>query len=301
MVSSRLRSSRDWIRRKRSDVPDFGDPIVKDLSDRYRQHPAAAHTWWNEGNQRQGLGLPDYRSDNLYVWQRGVDDDAYRESWEYARAHDHFGITDRVAEDGRYGVHTVDVDGRVVSRDLIDSVLELQHLAGAVPGFAGPDPFTVLDIGAGYGRLADRATAAFTHLEWLCVDAVPISTAICAYHLDRVGSRAEVIALDEVESLAAGSIDLAVNVHSFNECSAEAIGWWADFLASREVPRLFIVPNDTQWLETNELDGSRQGYEPVLVDAGYTLVDARHKYRLDASLQRDGLFPEKYLMFELQR
>ena len=46
----------------------------------------------------------------------------------------------------------------------------------------------MLDIGAGYGRLAHRMSAAFPQLEdYCCVDAVPESTFLSEYYLRHRG------------------------------------------------------------------------------------------------------------------
>lgn len=300
-VRRRLGRSKQWVRRKVSSVPDLTDPMVADLSRRYSGHPASGHTHWTVERQRDGLHLPDFRSDNLYVWQRGTPPEAYAASWGYAGRHCRPELVEGLREDGAFGATTVTVDGRVLSRDLVDSVLELDFLLDAVPGFGGPEPFRVLDVGAGYGRLAHRATTALGHLDWQCVDAVPISTALCRHYLDHVGSPATVVELDRAEAeVGPGTVDLAVNVHSFNECPLEAIAWWARFLAERRVPWLFVVPNDTQWLLSSEPDGSKADYGAALLDAGYVLQAARHKYHHDAAVQRHGVYPETYLLFALR-
>jgi hypothetical protein len=93
-------------------------------------------------------------------------------------------------------------------------------------------------------------------------------------------------------------VDLAVNVHSFNECSVATIGWWARFLAERQVPYLFIVPNDVQWLQSTEPDGTKADYEPVLADAGYQVTVVREKYHRDPDVQAGGVYPERYVLLE---
>lgn len=300
-VRQRLGRSKQWVRRKVSAVPDLTDPVVADLNRRYSGHPASGHTVWTVERQRDGLRLPDFRSDNLYVWQRGTPPEAYAASWAYIRDHCRPSLTDALVEDGAFGVATVEVDGRLLSRDLVDSILELDFLLDHVPGLAGPDPKRVLDVGAGYGRLAHRTTTALAHVDYRCVDAVPISTVLCRHYLGHVGSRAEVVELDRAEAeVVPGAVDLAVNVHSFNECPLSAISWWARFLAEREVPYLFVVPNDTQWLLSSEPDGTKGDYEAALIDAGYVLEVARHKYHRDAAVQRAGVYPEKYLLFALR-
>ncbi|HEU5152446.1 MAG TPA: hypothetical protein VFU19_18295 [Iamia sp.] len=293
-----LGRARRAVRSRLSPVPGLADPEVQDLNRRYSGHPASGHTLWTTERQRDGLRLPDFRSDNLYVWQRSTPDEAYAVTWAHIVAHVRPDLVGALREDGSFGAHTVTVDGRVLSRDLVDSMLELDFLATHVPGFTGPDRLRVLDVGAGYGRLAHRGTTAFPHLDWRCVDAVPISTVLCRWHLAHLGSPASVVELDHVEDeVRPGTIDLAVNVHSFNECPIDAIAWWVGLLAGRDVPWLFLVPNDTQGLTSTEADGSKHDFAPVLADAGYDLVVSRDKYADDPTAQRDGVYPEQYLLY----
>jgi hypothetical protein len=232
------------------------------------------------------------------VWQRATPESAYGITWAHITEHVRPDVVAALHEDGSFGAATITVDDRVLSRDLVDSMLELDFLAEHVPGLTGPDRLRVLDVGAGYGRLAHRATTAFPHLDWRCVDAVPISTVLCRWHLEHLGSPASVVELDHVEEeVAPGSVDLAVNIHSFNECPIDAIRWWVGLLAAREVPWLFLVPNDTQELTSTEADGSKRDFGPVLADAGFTLAVEREKYRDDGRAQAAGVYPEQYLLY----
>ena len=160
------------------------------------------------------------------------------------------GLLDRLDEDGLFGVHTFTIDGRRVSRDLLDSALELAFLERHLGISRGPVR-TILDIGAGYGRLAHRAATAFPEtVRYLCTDAIPTSTFLCEYYLgfrgltggDRASAR--VVPLHELESaIRPGEVDIAVNIHSFSECPPAAIEGWLGFLAGNRVAHLMIVPN----------------------------------------------------------
>jgi len=298
LVRKQLGRARRAVRSRLSPVPGLGDPEVQDLNRRYSGHPASGHTLWTTERQRDGLRLPDFRSDNLYVWQRATPDDAYAVSWRHITEHVRPEIRDALREDGSFGAATVTVDGRVLSRDLVDSMLELDFLADHVPGLTGPERLRVLDVGAGYGRLAHRGTTAFPHLDWRCVDAVPISTVLCRWHLAHLGSPARVLDLDHAEAeVRPGSIDLAVNVHSFNECPLDAIDWWLRFLAERDAHWLFLVPNDTQELTSTEADGTKGDFGPLLERHGFELAVSRDKYADDPTAQAGGVYPETYLLY----
>jgi 2-polyprenyl-3-methyl-5-hydroxy-6-metoxy-1,4-benzoquinol methylase len=63
-------------------------------------------------------------------------------------------------EDDDFGAEVFDFHGKVVSRDLLDSIIEINFLDRHL-GFSSRRAVNVLDIGAGYGRLAHRMATAF--------------------------------------------------------------------------------------------------------------------------------------------
>jgi hypothetical protein len=162
---------------------------------------------WRPGYIRPA-DLLFFRGDNPYVFQSraGAGPEQHLLTWLYLKGRDHLGLLDRLREDGDYGVcafATGETDaggqGRLVSRDLLDSVSELLFLDRTL-GVASSRGAGVLDIGAGYGRLAHRAASAFpARPAWYCVDAVPESTFLCEYYLNRKGvdDRARAVPLEE--------------------------------------------------------------------------------------------------------
>jgi len=127
----------------------------------------------------------------------------------------------------------------------------------------------VLDVGAGYGRLAHRLCSWAPRARVVATDAVPLSTFPCEYYLGHRGcTNAQVGPLDEAEALIArGGFDLAVNVHSFGEAPRAAVAWWLERIAAAGVPRLFIVHVERE-LFALEADLSRSGYDDVLARLG---------------------------------
>jgi hypothetical protein len=238
-----------------------------------------APTMWGPEYLERDLDLTHFRGDNVYVWQfRNVGASAREKYYFYLRelmAQDRLGLFGRLDEDGAFGCWTFEYPGwPTVSRDLLDSIRELQFLDRHT-GLLREPGFTVLDIGAGYGRLAHRTLAAAPQLgRYLCADAVAESTFLCEYYLGfrGCGERAQVLPLDELDARLAGQrIDLAVNIHSFSEMSAAAIEGWVSRLAAREVPALLVVPNDADRLLTMERDRSRREFGPILEAHGYAL------------------------------
>ena len=300
MVRTSALESFGWHRGTVNDV--VCDPItldhdrLADLRTRYRSHPAAATSLWSDAYQKSDIDLARFRADNAYLWQQRdfQADIRYVVSALYARLHDPLHLWGNLDEDGCFGAYTVEVDGQLVSRDLLDSMIELNSLEELLG--ISERAWRVLDIGAGYGRLAHRATAAMPNLDYVCTDGIALSTHLCERYLARRGSaRASVVPLDELEdSLPVGSIDLVVNVHSFSECPLEAIRWWVDFLARKQVPRVMIVPSDS--FRSQEPGGARHDYLPLFTQAGYQVIERRPKYAHSTAAQRYGVFPTEHLL-----
>ena len=278
----------------------FDNPRVLELERRYRGHPAAARSEWSDAYIAAQVPLPYFRGDSAYVWQlrERHDEASYALTTLYARQHDRLGLLGRLGEDGAFGAHTYDVDGLCVSRDLLDSVAELTFLDDAL-ALAQAAELTVLDVGAGYGRFAHRATEAFEGVTCVAADGVPLSTFLCEYYLGHRGAeRAEVVPLDEVtEHLDGRRIDLAVNVHSFSECPLASIEWWLDALAAADVRHLFVVPNNGERFLSTEVGGDKRDFRPAIEARGFRLVRSQPKYPHSQAVQRHGLFPAYYFLF----
>jgi hypothetical protein len=90
-----------------------------------------------------------------------------------------------------------------------------------------------------------------------------------------------------------------VNVHSFSECTIEAIRWWVDDLRRLQVPLLFVVPNEADGILSREPDGSYHSVLPVLEAAGYVPI-AKERAIRDRPM-RDALeLNENFYLFELR-
>ena len=276
-------------------------PRLDELRRRYAEVGLPASRWSPE-RVAGFLDLLRFRGESLITWHYREEERVTRLKYflllEQVLARDGLGLLQTLGEDGAFGCFTYEFEGRpTVSRDLLDSVAELNFLDRHIGLGEGK---RVLDVGAGYGRLAHRATTAFPGLaDYCCVDAVPESTFVCEYYLRhrRCAPPARVLPLDEVGSLEPGSIDLAVNVHSWPEAPLEAIGWWLRELERLRVPTLFLVPNDGARLLSLEPDGERRDFRPLIEAAGYRLV-AREAALPDPAA-RDLLdMHDEFLLFE---
>jgi SAM-dependent methyltransferase len=258
-----------------------GNPRLRELRATYADLdlPASNGSRWQRESIDAFLDLRYFRGETLITWH-------YRELpritrlkyfvlMRYIAERDDLALLDRLTEDGAFGCWTYSYPGYgTVSRDLLESVNEITFLEREL-GLSQRDRFSVLDVGAGYGRLAHRMTAAYPNLsDYCCLDAIPESTFLCEYYLRFRGCSppARVVSLDAVDDLNPGGFDLAVNIHSFSECTLAAIAWWVDRLRHLQVPRLLVVPNEPAELLSLEADGSRRDFGPLLEDAGYRLL-----------------------------
>lgn len=261
-------------------------PKLLELIRRYQafQSPVCSHSLWKAAaEQSRADDLRYFRGDNGYMWLYRSHRDVRRRFYVFAqhvRSLDRLGLMgDRLTEDGAFGCFSYAYETLpTVSRDLLDSINEIYFLDRHMQ-LLDRKGLRVLDIGAGYGRLAHRMLAASDGIErYWCIDAVPRSTFICDYYLRHRGyagrsdARAVVVPVDQMDSaVPAGQIDLAMNVHSFSEMRYDAIEAWIQWLVRLRVPRLFIVPNQPE-LISFEPDGSHRDFSDILDRAGYRRI-----------------------------
>jgi len=277
------------------------NPVLLELEERFQNsdYPSDDVLKWTEDIVK-AEDILYFRGHNAYVYQKGSCNRnlfGYLLAYYYTKSIDTMGLLDILKEDTAFGSITYDFDQLLVSRDLIDSILEIYFLENNL-GIMSWNELSVLDIGAGYGRLAYRMSEALPNLKsYNCTDAIAVSSFIADYYLSYRGikDKAGVIYLDRVkEDLEKGSVDLAVNIHSFSECTVNAIEWWLDLLAEKEVPNLIIVPNSGEELLTN--DG--QDFLPLIEKYGYHLAALEPKYK-DPVVQKYALNPDHYHLFKI--
>lgn len=284
------------------------NPRLRELQQRYRafERTTPLRSVWNAAYIERDLELAYFRGDNAYLWQQrdGATTERYRATMQYVRSHDSLHVLERSVEDGAFGAETYTTDdGRMISRDLIDSALELDFLERELGLSTIPD-LRILDIGAGYGRLAFHAVNTLPNLSlYACTDAVAESTFLCEYYTRyrQVDTVARTIPLDEIERyLKQQHFHVALNICSFSECPLGAIEWWLQRLAAACIPALFIVPvtglDNGAALLSREHDRTTREFLPLLHAHGYTQQTSRPKYA-DADLMRDGIAPTHHHLF----
>lgn len=298
-------------------LPDGADqalrldhPRLRELRAAYRalDLPVCRHTVWSESRLNKELTLPWFRGDNAYVWQfRQVRSEARIKQYlmlKYVEENDGLELLNKLEEDGAFGCWAFRYGQRPpVSRDLLESVNEINFLDRHL-GITGRPELKILDIGAGYGRLAYRMCSSLSNVvRYDCVDAVPESTFLCEYYLGfrGVDDRASAVPLNELSRLAGpGEYDLAVNIHSFSECTMEAVQWWLRKLRELEVQHLLIVPNQPEELLTTEADGSKRDFSNAVAQAGYELIHKAPVYDDEEILDLIGV-RDHFFLYRLSR
>jgi hypothetical protein len=242
-----------------------------------------------------------FRGQNPYVWQMhglGAAEFRYALSYYALKSSPAADLLEQLHEDGLFGVHTVEVDGRPVSRDLLDSVREIDFIRTHLGIEAG---MRILDIGAGYGRLVHRLhEAAGDRVRAFATDAFAPSTFISEYHLRFRGLPQDtVVPLTDVEAfLAKDRVDLAINIHSFSECTADAIDWWVSTLGKHGVPHLLVIPNHSDDASGACLTNRREDMDEIFARNGY-LLQVREPRFPDPIVSRNGIDPSNISLFRL--
>lgn len=104
--------------------------------------------------------------------------------WRYAQTLDRFGLTHRLEEPKEGSPLEVSCEGRAVSQDLANSLIEYYSIREA---FTPPElePFTVAELGAGYGRSAFTFLKAHPNAHYIIID-IPPALYISQHYLTRV-------------------------------------------------------------------------------------------------------------------
>lgn len=257
-------------------------------------------TWVDHIDIQNFRGEPGYLSQ---MWQ--MTPERYQNTLHYAIDQGLRHDIEMLGEDGAFGCITFNEDmgasedDIVYSRDLLDSVCEIQFLRETL-GFKDTDEPTLLDIGAGYGRLAYRWLQAMPFAYVFCCDAIPLSTFLCNFYLNYRIPHMEsaTIPLHELSRLQRA--DVACNIHSFSEMPLSAVRFWLSFCADLNIPNLFLVPHAGDLIHphfvTSEADGSHLDYFHLFAEHGYKLKVQRPKFPRELAPRL--IYSTDYLLFE---
>ena len=265
-----------------------------------------------------------FRSDCAYLWQSRGDrsgfEAALQAAYDLIRARPSAlsVLSAQPPEDAAFGAETVlAADGVRLSRDLLDAANEMAFLDEELQISTWSAGATLVDVGAGYGRLAHRLAHWLPRLRVISTDAVPTSLAFAEHYLRHRGleaAAADVLPPDTALSRALDGLTtppaLAIAIHSLPEMSREARGWWARLFFRRGVMHFFVVTNAAALADGDSAlqlcadDGS-----PLIAElraAGYRLRRAAWKYdRRGGSTRGPQVQPESlphadchYCLFE---
>lgn len=283
------------LRKGKSEKRSFKfDGEVRQLEEKYQRlginHTAGV---WSKDHLKK-FDLNKFRGDNIYVWQtRLYGEIDYFVSYLYAINIDVMRLRNIFRESKSYGVEFYNFCEQAVSRDFIDSIIEINYLEKLLH-LSNVTNLRIIDIGAGYGRLAFRLAEAYPLAEIACVDAIPLSTCISRIYLkDYIqAKRIFVHELDELHALEKNKFKLAVNIHSFSEMSLDSVEAWVDFIVEKEIEYLFIVPNGSSLTLNDGTD-----FSLLLTDAGFEIIDSRPKY-YDKDFAKFGIYPSTYFLLQ---
>jgi SAM-dependent methyltransferase len=198
---------------------------------------------WEDWQEIVKRSLPNFCASPIYVQQRSQTDEDFERAAEQVARGPQIDIAGKL-RDVKYGgvVRHTKACGDV-TRMWIDSCVEIEFLMrNGILSSIGCYGIQALDIGAGYGRLAVPLSRYVGRIT--CVDSVPISTEICHKYTQEFATGVHVLSLPEfVAQRDSLGFDLAINVHSWNECSFEQVRNWLDVLREMKVPYLFTVTN----------------------------------------------------------
>jgi SAM-dependent methyltransferase len=280
------------------------NPRLLELRDRYQGHPATKHSLWRDSYLKEDLDLRSFRGDNAYIWQtRKTNEDPllpYVMTTYHAKEIDRLNLLASLEEDGQFGAVTFTInDTKVVSRDLLDSVCEINFLDRHL-GLSKMHNPVMLDVGAGYGRLAYRLLSGLPNVKHVyCVDGVPESTFLCEYYLKFRGadSRATAVPIDSLNHVLEGrTIDIATNIESFTECTFDTIAWWVALIKKLRVKYLMIIPDFRNRLLSREVDHSKRDFMPLLQQEGFELLVSEPFYGSATSLAKYALYPDRAML-----
>jgi len=254
------------------------DPVLINLYERYKTNtPFVEITspFWHEIPER--LDLQTFRSHGGYLWTK-ESGFRYKVTAMHLSSFDRLKFLRLLGEDTAFGCQTFSFRGATISRDKLDSAMEIYYLMDVL-GIRPFDQLKVLDIGAGYGRFAHRFASVFKKSHIYCVDAIPISTYLCDFYLAyRNILNSQTVPLDRLDSLKNLEFDFAISIHSFPEQTEKSIDFWLDLLDSLGITRLILVDHNGKWLTMEPPDNWRSCYFPLLTKHGWHLLDARPKY-----------------------
>ena len=219
---------------------------------------------WSDWQSKVINSLPNFCGDGEYVAQRyehHLFEDIAQRTIKQAKIYD----LDGKEKDIKFGALPVETRAcGKVTRMWLETNREIDFLSQNL----NLKNINILDIGAGYGRLAVVLSKEVK--SYSTVDAVEISTSVCRYYTKLHNADVRVMNLTDLlvghKTNSLPQYDLAINIHSWSECSYNNVKEWLDTLKELSIPYLFTVTHGNNY---QSWDG---GNLKSLFEEKYTLV-----------------------------
>ena len=195
--------------------------------------PLSSLGMWDEWQKKASTS--NFASESVYVAQNSYSEERFREVAKEVATFGPVDVMGGMTRDAEFGARVVETELGGVTRMWLDGNVEIDFIRRNIPNM---ERLRVLDIGAGYGRLAVMMRPLVK--EYTCVDPVKISTEICRAYTARFDSRVITLGIEEFSNSNA-KYDLAINIHCWNECTLEQVEAWIQAIADRKIPYLFTV------------------------------------------------------------
>lgn len=238
------------------------DGLLVELEREYENHSLGKLGYWQQWQNSVKDKLPLFAGEYVYLSQHYENTEYGRvASWLSKRTGFSLSHKHRTT-DCQYGAQAVGTALGQATRAWLESQVELEF----IQRFVRLDGSVVLDIGAGYGRLAVAISEAEPLADVYCVDAVPISTYLQLKYTKTHAPNVCVKTLTGFDS--SMPIDLAINVHSWSECRSEQVEMWVDRLNAKYLFTVSNTPGYETWGD-HKCDG--RSFKPI-VDTKYELL-----------------------------
>ncbi len=165
--------------------------------------------------------------------------------WQYVTNRDQLGIFASASEPLAGNPLSIQINGNWISQDICNSVIETNSI---VSGTGNPDGFKVVELGAGYGRIASLWLSSFENVSFTIID-IPPALFLSQWYLKQVfpqlavfeyrefasydevkndfeNSRIRFLLPQQIELLPDKTFDLFLNISSLHEMTMEQIDYW---------------------------------------------------------------------------
>ncbi len=219
--------------------------------------------------------------------------------WEYVHRRDRRGVLEQLEEPLLGHPVYIDYRGRRVSEDLCNSVLELTAITDAVPA---DEPIrSVIELGAGYGRVAWAFLSVLPGVRYVLVDIPPALAIAEQYlsmlfadrplfgfrHFDNYADVAEELQAAQIVFLTPNQLDLLppqqadlfVNISSLHEMRPEQIKHYFAAIETHCTGHFYTK----QWQRSvNEHDGMVVSHDDYPLPTGWQVVfDRQHPVQVE--------------------